>query len=171
MEFILLTHVYCLAISDSHNANPFKGKQSLPLYWLLWVGHTSLSSLLLGRIYGGPMSLGEWNQWSLVAPSERSFYRVYFAMKNAWEELEWSHQAIGRWIRMVAWASVTIHVGRCLHSEKPSALYIYCKSWSVKTWLGITCLRKIPICLYALYIWVIMIVVTTCWQLPAIHEC
>ena len=95
-EFLLFTHFYCLTVREAHHAYPFKGKQSLSVYWLLWMA-TPAFHLFCGRIYGGPMSLWELNQWSLVMFSEQSSYRVDFTLKTAWE---WSHWAFNKGGRM-----------------------------------------------------------------------
>ena len=48
LKFLFITHFYCLAISEAHNANHCKGKQSLSAY-CEWP-HLP-SSLLCGRSY------------------------------------------------------------------------------------------------------------------------
>ena len=74
-------------------------------------GHASLSSLLWSSLWRAYVTVG---RKSLVVSSKQSSYRVHFTLKNAWEELEWSHQASGRWIRVVVWAGLTVFKFRAL---------------------------------------------------------
>ena len=116
-DYCLLSHAFSIVCvyrpSMLAPTNPLKDKGcvSLPPFSIrsdcTWMT-SRLSLPLWSHLYRFNVCLGWWKQWSLVATSERSHYRVHFALKNAWGEWEWSHWASGRRLRVVAWAGLTV---------------------------------------------------------------